>query len=256
MNKETNIIYKNYFTTLENNNYITDDNYYQDKEYISASMVKQALQGSKKQFDYAMDTNIESEAMLVGSAFHALMLEPESFGELYAFEPNVDKRTKAGKEYIAEWKEEHAAIPHHLSGKHLNNIWNMRDSLNNHPEYKKLMVNFDKSIKEGINLFELNGVKCKAKVDYYDPIQKIIVDIKTCSSLKIDNIKESMEKYMYGIQAAFYMDKKPPYDVLIVKYEVNREKDRELYELGMLNIKRFEKESCPEYAMFNQIITL
>ena len=78
-----------------------------------------------------------------------------------------------------------------------------------------------------------------------------------------------MEKYMYGIQAAFYMDglsakefyfvfidKKPPYDVLIVKYEVNREKDRELYELGMLNIKRFEKESCPEYAMFNQIITL
>ena len=64
---------------IQNNGIITNDNYYQDREYITASMVKQALQGSKLQYDYAMEQTAESEAMLVGSAFHALVLEPDVF---------------------------------------------------------------------------------------------------------------------------------------------------------------------------------
>ena len=91
---------------LENNGIITDDNYYQDREYISASMVKQALQGSKKQFDYAMNNSLETEAMLAGSAFHSMILEPDKFDSEYAFEPAMDRRTKAGKEYIEEWKKQ------------------------------------------------------------------------------------------------------------------------------------------------------
>ena len=254
---------------LENKGVITDQNYYEDKEYISASMIKQALQGSKKQFDYAMQNNKESEAMLVGSAFHAIMLEPETFGDLYAFEPDVDRRTKAGKEYIAEWKEEHSRIPNHLSGKHSNMLWDMKDSLNAHPKYKELIKNFKSSIKEGINLFEIDGIKCKAKVDYYDPIQNIIIDIKTCNSVNLPDIIESIDKYMYGVQAAFYLDalnadafyfafitKKKPYDVLIVKYGVSLEKDREAYKLGMKNIQRFNEEPENSYAMFNEIIEL
>ena len=116
---------------LENNGIITDDNYFEDKEYISSSMIKQALQGSKKQFDYAMEQTLESEALLVGSAFHAMMLEPDNYKKLYAFEPNMDRRTKAGKEYIANWKEENKDIPHHLPGKYEEMLINMKESLEN-----------------------------------------------------------------------------------------------------------------------------
>lgn len=101
-------------TKLTNDGIITDENYFQDKEYISSSMVKRALQGSKKQFDYSMEQTLESEALLVGSAFHAMMLEPDVFKKDYAFEPAMDRRTKAGKEYIAEWKEGNTDYPMYL----------------------------------------------------------------------------------------------------------------------------------------------
>ena len=252
---------------LKNEGIITDDNYYQDREYISSSMVKQALQGSKKRFDYAMEQTIESEALLVGSAFHAMMLEPDEYKKLYAFEPAMDKRTKAGKEYIATWKEENKDIPYHLPGKHEEMLINMQESLSNHPGYKELIGDGE---RETIKLFELQGTKCKAKVDYYDTKDNYIVDIKTCNSVNVDDIIESIKKYMYGIQAAFYLDglkahkfyfvfieKKAPYDVVIVDFVSGLEEGRKAYAAGIKNILSFKEmgdKTC--YNMFNKILQL
>ncbi len=254
---------------LENNNIITDDNYFNDKEYISASMVKQALQGSKKQFDFAMSQNIESEAFLVGSAFHAMMLEPEEYKKLYAFEPAMDKRTKAGKEYIAEWKEQNQNVPNHLPGKSENMLLGMQESLNRHPVYSKLV--HEGGEREVIKLFELEGVKCKAKVDYYDPKENYIVDIKTCKSIDIEAIAESIKNFKYGIQAAFYLDglkahkfyfafieKKAPYDVVVVDFVTGMDDSRIAYQNGIANIQSFRKMDQDGvqdmYTAFNNII--
>lgn len=255
---------------LENNGIITDENYFDDKEYISASMVKQALQGSKKQFDYAMGRSLESEALLVGSAFHAMMLEPEEYRKLYTFEPTVDRRTKAGKEYIAEWAEQNKDIPNHVPGKYENMLINMQESLAAHPRYKEL-INPDGEFEQ-IKLFELEGTKCKAKVDYYNPEENYIVDIKTCNSVQIDDILESIKKYNYGVQAAFYLDglkahkfyfafieKKAPHDVVIVDYSSGLEDGRKAYKAGVENIKMFnsdEAKQAPIYSMFNRIVQI
>jgi len=256
---------------LENKGIITDENYYDDTEYISASMVKQALQGSKKRFDFAMSQNIESEAFLVGSAFHAMMLEPEEYKKLYAFEPAMDRRTKAGKEYIAEWKEQNADIPNHLPGKSEDMLLNMQDSLNNHPVYKALIK--ESGEREVIKLFELEGEKCKAKVDYYDVEDNYIVDIKTCKNLDIEDIAKSIKDYKYGIQAAFYLDglkahkfyfvfieKKAPYDAVVVEFVTGLEDSRQAYQNGIANIKTFreldETKKEDMYLAFNNIIKL
>ena len=254
---------------LKNNGIITDDNYFEDKEYISSSMVKQALQGSKKQFDYAMEQTLESEALLVGSAFHAMMLEPDNYKKLYAFEPNMDRRTKAGKEYILNWKEENKDIPHHLPGKYEEMLINMKESLDNHPRYKDLIKGPDVGEREVIKLFELEGAKCKAKVDYYNPEDNYILDIKTCNSVKIDDIIESIKKYMYGVQAAFYLDglkahkfyfvfieKKAPYDVVIIDFKTPLEDGRKAYKAGVANIKSFKNIKEEVYSMFNKVIEL
>jgi hypothetical protein len=39
-----------------------------------------------------------TKAMVIGSAFHCFTLEPFIYDELFAVAPNVDRRTKAGKE--------------------------------------------------------------------------------------------------------------------------------------------------------------
>jgi len=254
---------------LENKGIITDDNYYEDKEYISSSMVKQALQGSKKQFDYAMEQTAESEALLVGSAFHAMMLEPDKYKKLYAFEPAMDKRTKAGKEYIASWKEENKDIPHHLPGKYEEMLINMQDSLLAHPVYNELVEKVDVFEAEVIKLFELEGQKCKAKIDFYNPKENYIVDIKTCNSVNIDDVIESIKKYLYGVQASFYLDglkahkfyfvfiqKKAPYDVLVVDF-ISLEQGRKAYANGIKNILAFRElndKTC--YNMFNKIVQI
>lgn len=258
-------------TKLTNDGIITDENYFQDKEYISSSMVKRALQGSKKQFDYSMEQTLESEALLVGSAFHAMMLEPDVFKKDYAFEPAMDRRTKAGKEYIAEWKEENKDIPNHVPGKYEEMLYNMQESLLAHPRYQEL-VKEGEGEREIIKLFELNGAKCKAKVDYYNPEGNYILDIKTCNSVRIDDIIESIKKYLYGVQAAFYLDgltahkfyfvfieKKAPYDVLFIDFVSGLQDGRKAYEAGITNILNFRKmdeDNATCYNMFNKIMQI
>jgi|TARA_R110000744_G_scaffold372683_2_gene484456 hypothetical protein len=254
---------------LTNNDIITDDNYFQDIEYISSSMIKRALEGSKKHFDYAMNNPVESEAFIVGSAFHCMMLEPELFDKLYAFEPAVDRRTKAGKEYIAEWKEENKDVPNHIPGKYESMLEGMKESLNNHPTYNELIKD-GVGNREEILLFEHQKVKCKAKVDYYN--EDYIVDIKTCASVKTLDVVDAIKKYLYHVQAAFYLEskeefkkfffvfieKKAPYDVLIINFEGGLEDGKKCIEAGIQNIITFREvtDQGPMYAAFNQIVTI
>jgi hypothetical protein len=256
---------------LVNDGIITDKNYFEDREYISSSMVKRALQGSKKQFDYSMEQTLESEALLVGSAFHAMMLEPDVFKKDYAFEPAMDRRTKAGKEYILEWQEENKHVANHIPGKYETMLLDMQESLLNHPRYKELVK--EEGEREVIKLFTLEEAKCKAKVDYYNPEDNYIVDIKTCNSVKIDDIIESIKKYLYGVQAAFYLDglkahkfyfifieKRAPYDIVFIDFVSGLEDGRNAYRAGIKNIETFRamdadnKGTC--YNMFNKIIQL
>lgn len=254
---------------IKNNNIITDDNYFEDRDYITSSMIKLALEGSKKQFDYAMNNSIESEAFLVGSAFHAMMLEPDKFSELYAFEPAMDRRTKAGKEYIAEWQEENKHIPNHIPGKYESMLYNMQESLNNHPTYNKLVIP-DKGGREEILLFKHNDVKCKAKIDYYN--DDYIVDVKTCNSVKTMDVVESIKKYLYHVQAAFYLkskeefktfyfvfiEKKAPHDVIIINFKAGLEDGDKCIDAGIDNILTFREPIIdkPMYAAFNEIVTI
>ena len=81
---------------------ITQENYYDDKEHVTNSMLswlKQSPAYFKSQID---KKSVPTDAMTFGSAFHCAVLEPDKFDDLYYVIPKLDKRTKAGKEEFAE----------------------------------------------------------------------------------------------------------------------------------------------------------
>lgn len=49
----------------------------------------------------------ETPAMRIGSAAHAMILQPDEFPRLFAVRPQVDGRTKEGKAIITRFAAEH-----------------------------------------------------------------------------------------------------------------------------------------------------
>jgi len=74
-----------------------------EKEYRNNPAISRSelwwIDRSPEYFKYRKNTPIEpTPALLFGQVAHKLLLEPESFYEEFAVAPNVDKRTKVGKE--------------------------------------------------------------------------------------------------------------------------------------------------------------
>ena len=77
-----------------------------EMEYNNAEGIRRSdlwkMEESPERFKYFLDHPVEqTPAMAFGSAAHKLFLEPGDFENEFATAPNVDRRTKAGKE---EWE--------------------------------------------------------------------------------------------------------------------------------------------------------
>lgn len=80
---------------------------YHDHPAISASKLKKIITGTPLDYWAAYEDPqrtpvLPTEAMQQGSLVDALLTQPKRFDDLYEVAPNVDRRTKAGKE---QWKE-------------------------------------------------------------------------------------------------------------------------------------------------------
>ena len=86
---------------------VTQDNYYDDTIYITNSMLSKLSEKSPAHFKYWLDNKPEpTAAMQLGSAIHSAILTPLEFTKNYVVAPDIDKRTKAGKEAWAKFVEE------------------------------------------------------------------------------------------------------------------------------------------------------
>jgi len=186
--------------------YIKDDeSYFADNMYVTNSMLKQLDNGSTIELEHYLNTeHKESESLLVGSAFHCYILEPEEFDKRYVYAPKIDKRTKAGKQLYAEFLdsiENRKPVPAFYELV----FEKMHEALLNNSNSRKLLE--DAKQKEVIHFWEdvETGVKCKGKVDAEG--DEYLVDLKTTS--KGANVK-AFQKFAtdYNItqQAAFYLN--------------------------------------------------
>jgi hypothetical protein len=148
-------------------------------------------------------TREQTEAMLLGSIVHAITIEPLEVNRLYTVAPNVDRRTKSGKE---TWSEFIASCP----GKTVVEADMMRKALDIANAIKANSVFrdlFDSSCHVERPVFwkcPVTGLDCRAKPDIHKLPSNIVVDLKTCTSASPGGFASSAARYGYGRQAAWY----------------------------------------------------
>jgi len=189
---------------------ITQENYYDDKEHVTNSMLswlKQSPAYFKSQID---KKSVPTDAMTFGSAFHCAVLESDKFDDLYYVMPKLDKRTKAGKEEFAEHMSK-AGDKVVITTDQYSKILAMKDAVYNNKTMSELFTS-NEGVAESVNIWEekvqdKNGknhvIKCKSLIDLRRDNDDLVVDLKTTTS--VSAFTSSIRKFGYDRQAAFYL---------------------------------------------------
>ena len=139
----------------------------------------------------------ETKALRFGTFVHAAILEPHTLNDLYATAPDVDRRTKDGKE---QW----AAFATANVGK---TILDAEESALGHlvASHAKMALKHHKvafGITEAMYHVDYNGVPLKAALD--GVCGDYIWDIKTTDDASPAGMLKSIRNYRYNLQAYWY----------------------------------------------------
>ncbi len=255
---------------------LTDDQYHADRESISRSTIMEFKRSPYHYYaKYIENTAPEkevSDALVLGSAFHKMILEPKRFEKEYAVAPVKvllkDVGAKLYQEYKTKLEKIEASDLTKLTANAYAQLLAMKNRLTNHEEARAL-------IEGGKNEHSLvwrephSGLMCKARPDVWH--EDIIVDLKTCEDANPRKMAYEMRDRGYHIQAAMIRDgiqqltgktinnfvllcveKKYPYAIAI--YFISRdaiERGKQEYVENLLQIK-----SANEYNIFRSYETL
>lgn len=212
---------------------MTEQEYRQHPAISRSELFK--IKESPEKFRYYMDNpEPPTPSLIFGQLFHAMALQPETVWEQFAAAPNVDRRTKAGKEAYAEF-EQNAQGKTVVTADMVELATEMCNALMNNEDARKLL-NGQKEV-EFFWVDELTGEECKCRADVLIKIGdlNIIVDLKSAESAATDTFTKDAVKYGYDFQSAMYkigvekntgkqyifvfivVEKKPPYAVNILQ---------------------------------------
>ena len=166
------------------------------------------IRKSPMHFKYRMEhPDKKTDALRFGAAVHKFIFEPETFSDDYRIAPDVNKRTKAGRE---EWEE------FEISCKEFGLSW---VTLSEYEMLKEMLWGLTqnelaaqllrgKHEQEFYWTDDVTGEPCKCKVDClteYDG-KPYIVDYKTTESCDEGHFERSARKYGYQFQAGMYCE--------------------------------------------------
>lgn len=187
--------------------------YHRVWKHPSQSLMKPAIMQTPAHAKYDMDHPKEpSPAMVMGTALHALVLEPDSFDEVVQLGP--------GKTRNEGWRNLQAANPHiaYLKEDEITAVRVMANRVTRHPDVGALSRKSMNSLKEVSVVADLEGrypaaldpemtpftLRCKCRLDWW--VRKLAwnVDLKTTSDGGEDEFNRSIHQRGYHIQDAFY----------------------------------------------------
>lgn len=234
---------------------INDENYYDDRSYITNSMLGKLKESPATLKEYLKGGGaISSDALYIGDAVHKGILEPDKFISTIKVwdrfdlpEPDKTFRTKSNKVWMEKFKVEHKGMCI-LEDVQFNQVKGMIKSILSKPKAQDMLSN---AVYEQISLARINGVAVKSKGDIVKTDGEWIIDIKTSSDIKIESFKQSCEKYGYYRQAGMYskmfkakrfgflvVEKKAPYRCAF--YEVSPERLEQGWEEAVSLIEEYK----------------
>jgi exodeoxyribonuclease VIII len=143
-------------------------------------------------------------ALRLGSAIHSAILEPHKFTNEFVAAPEVDRRTKEGKDIYAAFlaKAEGRTV---ITAKEMETVGRVARSVMTHKVYRKV---FEREMgKAETSIYwedKDSGVLCRIRPDWLGA--GVILDVKTTEDASPDAFMRSIFTYGYHRQAAFYID--------------------------------------------------
>ena len=174
----------------------------------SASRLK-LLKRSAAHMRYAMDNPQEpTPAMIIGSATHSAILEPDLFVKEWGRLPVGDGRSTAIKQAKAELITQFGA-DHILKSDVYDNILAMRDSVLGNALALDLLDGADTEVSHYWTDVH-KAVECKARIDALPQEGSVwdhcVVDIKTTVDASPDEFRRTVGNFSYHIQASHYLE--------------------------------------------------
>ncbi len=185
---------------------MSNDEYHSKTDHVSNSMLSK-VNKSPAHFQNWLryGQGIKSDAMILGSALHTLVLEQDKFDKEFAVLPDFgDKRKKENKERAKQWYFDNAE-KEIIKGEQYENCRSMQCSILAHPLAGRLL---DKPGKSEVSFFTIDpetGVKVKWRIDRLTECGWII-DVKTTKDANPIQFAKSVFNFRYHCQAAMYMD--------------------------------------------------
>jgi PDDEXK-like domain of unknown function (DUF3799) len=151
----------------------------------------------------------ETDALRLGRPIHAAILEPERFAYEYAIRPKCHKGTKVGKRDAATLEVCDWLAPKRkpwVTEPEMEMILRMRDAVAAEPYARRLIEMCDLVERPGTWVdqdFE-SGLTLKRRVDLGSSKVPLIVDLKSTTDAHPKAFAESVARYGYDTQGAFY----------------------------------------------------
>lgn len=149
------------------------------------------------------DQRKETRAMLIGSATHAAILEPELYAKTYITVKSPDRKKKEWNDAV---KENPDKLEYMLTMPESENINLMatavrsNDAINSYiSEPGHAEISFFAKDPE-------TGVAVKIRLDYLNAQRMGVLDLKTTNDCRNDQFARSVTSYRYHVQQAFYSD--------------------------------------------------
>ena len=180
---------------------------YDGWDAINYSSLKKFMVSPKHYQSWFLNKDNEEtkDAFRFGSAVHMLCLQPEHFNARWSIAPDVDRRTKIGKEAWAVFLDNVNGRDNYLSEKEFEACLNIANSLKQNEFWKFVNDKNDEIYREAGILSEYAGCKVKGRVDFYNKTQNVIVDVKTISQTPtVKNVLDQIYSLKYHIQTFFY----------------------------------------------------
>ncbi len=188
-------------------NRLTNQEYHAISSAVSSSALKEMFYGKNPQYcyqKYILKTveHKQSDAMLIGSATHKLILEEGEFYDEFAV-------WEGGRRSGGEWKafKEYHSAKDIITKAQFDEIQIMRDAVRNNSEANALLSGGEAE-RSVFWRDEETGVLCRARCDYQKKSgsSNILIDLKTCLSAEPEKFAKDLINLGYPLQEAMYRE--------------------------------------------------